>query len=147
MSGYNTIADTANRMGAAVTSLEYVDGNGFRALLVGYDFSGKTNTLADLNQAPQSFTVDASVTKTVHVSGIAFIAPFVYWDTPVTHFTVKATDGVNTAVLLDLEIQPETFYNINEDLDLSAFTGPVTITVIDETPTDWHTNAINVSIG
>ena len=146
MSGYNTIADTANRMGAAVTSLEYVDGNGFRALLVGYDFSGKTNTLADLNQAPQSFTVDASVTKTVHVSGIAFIAPFVYWDTPVTHFTVKATDGVNTAVLLDLEIQPETFYNINEDLDLSAFTGPVTITVIDETPTDWHTNAINVSI-
>ena len=147
LSGYNTIADTANRMGATVKSLEYVDGNGFRVLLAGYDFSGKANTLADLYQTPQSFTVDASANKTVKVSGIAFIAPFVYWDTPVTHFTVKATDGVNTAVLLDLEIQPETFYNIDQELDLSAFTGPVTITVIDETPTDWHTNAINVSIG
>lgn len=145
--GYNLIADTANRMGTTVKSLEYVDGNGMRALLVGYDFSGKANTLADLYQTPQSFTVDASVTKTVKVTGIAFIAPFVYWDTPVTHFTVKATDGVTTAVLLDREIQPQTFYNIEEELDLSAFTGPVTITVIDETPTDWHTNAINVSIG
>jgi hypothetical protein len=145
--GYNLIADTANRMGATVKSVEYVEGNGFRALLVGYDFSGGTNTLADLYQTPQTFTVDASQTKTVKISGIAFIAPFVYWETPVTHFTVKATDGVNTAVLLDQEIQPRTFYNIDEELDLSAFTGPVTIKVIDETPTDWHTNAINVSVG
>jgi len=143
---YPKICDTANIMGTTVTDMEFVRGNGLSVLMVKYDFLGKQNTLTDLYLSPQIFTIDADKNKSANVSGIAFIAPFVTWSTPSTHFTVNATDGTTTVELFNVDIVPQQIYNISAKLDLSPFHGIVKITVSDPVLQDWHTNAINVVV-
>lgn len=144
---YQTLAQKFNDVGLTIKKIEiapsYFEPNYYVLLINVGMASDYENKLVYVDSPDNSFQISAEENKgQIRFSGIMALAPYVSWNNPTTICRLEATDGKTTKVLFEQEIDILEFYPIDVVLDVSGFTGDITLKFshvdISGNPTDWN---------